>query len=147
MPTLQAAAKQTGADAALLAAIGVRESGFQNVSQSGGFGRGIFQIDVGANPQAAGIAGNLQQAAEFVGNYIVTRSNYHSDAQRKYPDSNYNASLEMGAAIRDYNARNTVTSQIMSQPNATIADLDNGTARGNYVSNVLNLAEHCFGYQ
>ena len=42
---LQAAAAKTSIDPAILAAIGVRESGFRNVKQPNGGGRGIFQID------------------------------------------------------------------------------------------------------
>ncbi|HSS22564.1 MAG TPA: hypothetical protein VLL54_21005 [Pyrinomonadaceae bacterium] len=45
----------------ILAAIGVRETGFQNVNQAGGNGRGIFQLDIGANPQLAGIAGTTKE--------------------------------------------------------------------------------------
>src|SRR5260370_42125030 len=48
---LMTAAQAHGIDYALLGAIALRETGFQNVPQSGGGdGRGIFQIDIGKNP-------------------------------------------------------------------------------------------------
>ena len=72
--------------------------------------------------------------------------NYHS-TRDGYPLDNYTAELELAAAIHDYNANNTDTRRIMSQAGITVADLDSGTAGpngGNYVTNVLNLAKHCF---
>jgi hypothetical protein len=127
----------------LLAAIRVRETGFQNVSQSGGYGRGIFQIDIGANPQAANIAGDTEAAAGFAAQYLVGRMNYHA-TRDGYPAGNYTAELQLAAAVRDYNAGWATTINRMRQPGMTVAGLDPGTARGNYVTNVLNLANHCF---
>jgi hypothetical protein len=128
----------------LLAAIGVRETGFQNISQSGGNGRGIFQLDIGQNPQAAKIIGNTEAEATFAAQLLVDSLNYHSNEKRGYPAANYTADLELAAAVRDYNANHEVTRKIMMRTGATIADLDRGTARNTYVSNVLNLANHCF---
>jgi RHS repeat-associated protein len=45
-----AAAAKHGISANILAAIGVRESGFLNIRQKDGLGRGIFQIDLGQHP-------------------------------------------------------------------------------------------------
>jgi len=137
--------QQTGAPPKLLAAIGVRETGFQNLSQGGGNGRGIFQIDVGQNPNGASILGNTGAEATFAAkNLLIDRMNYHSDAARGYPDGNRNAELQFAAGIRDYNARHSVTRNIMGRPGATVSDLDQGTARDNYVTNVLNLMNNCF---
>jgi RHS repeat-associated protein len=48
---LQSAANAHGIDWRLLAAVGVRESGFLNINErGGGNGAGIFQIDLGRNP-------------------------------------------------------------------------------------------------
>lgn len=50
-PAISSAAAANGIDPALLAAIGVRETGFRNIWQSGaGWGAGVFQIDLAANP-------------------------------------------------------------------------------------------------
>ncbi|CAN5407495.1 hypothetical protein BH20ACI2_BH20ACI2_14230 [soil metagenome] len=136
--------KATGMYPKLLAAIGVRETGFQNINQSGGLGKGIFQIDVGQNPNAGNIIGNIEAEATFAAQLLVSRMNHHSSATRGYPSGNYNAYLQFAAAIRDYNARHSVTQNVMNRPGATVADLDRGTALNNYVSNVLNLMNHCF---
>jgi hypothetical protein len=143
---LRRVGEATGMYPETLAAIGVRETGFENIAQAGGFGRGIFQIDIRANPHAAGITGNTEAAATFAANFLKARMNYHSNVERRYPDTSYNVDITFAAAIRDYNARHAATRRIMRRPGATVAALDRDTARHNYVSNVLNLSNHCFKF-
>jgi RHS repeat-associated protein len=71
---IQSAAAANGIDPALLAAIGVRETGFQNIAQiGGGQGAGLFQIDLGQNPNVTSAqAYNIPFAANFAANMLAT---------------------------------------------------------------------------
>src|SRR5882724_11166611 len=61
---IRGAASANGVDPNLLAAVGVRESGWSNILEhGGGQGAGIFQIDLGAHPDAAAFARIPGQAA------------------------------------------------------------------------------------
>lgn len=72
MGTMMAVATKYGISAALLAAIGIEESGFQNIAQrGGGDGRGIFQIDIGRNPSVTEQeAFDFNFAADWVASYL-----------------------------------------------------------------------------
>ncbi|MCU1285647.1 MAG: hypothetical protein JWO13_1997 [Acidobacteriales bacterium] len=68
-PALQNAA---GSNWPILAAIGVRETNFSNISEvGGGLGRGVFQIDLGAHPSIHEIkAFDINFATTFAGNLL-----------------------------------------------------------------------------
>ena len=76
---LTAATANTSISWTILAAIGIRESAFQNINQSGGQGVGIFQIDVGQNPSVtAGQAGDPVWAANFAAQMLNSNMAYLS---------------------------------------------------------------------
>jgi hypothetical protein len=72
--TLITAPAGTGIDWTMLAAIGIRETGFRNIAQSnGGLGRGVFQIDIGQNPSVtAAEAYDMTFAADWPANLLAT---------------------------------------------------------------------------
>lgn len=63
---------------------------------------------------------------------------------RGYPEGNYTNELQLAAAIRDYNAGWATTTRLMRRPGTTPEDMDKGTANNTYVTNVLDIASHCF---
>jgi RHS repeat-associated protein len=71
---IQAAASSNNIPPELLAAIGVRESGFMNiVEQGGGQGVGVFRIDLGQNPSVTKAqARNIVWAANFAAHMLAT---------------------------------------------------------------------------
>lgn len=142
--TLNRVGAATGIPAALLAAIGVRETRFRDVEQVGGFGSGIFQLD--RRKHGPEITKNTERAATAAAALLTFNINYHSSG-RWDEVGNSTPELQLAAAIRDYNANNKATRRIMSKRGATIADLDRHTANHNYVSNVLNIARYCFNFQ
>lgn len=134
------AANAHGIDANLLAALGVRESGFRNSVQPGGAGRGIFQIDLGQHPDVS-----FSQAMDpsFSANYAagMLQSGYTSAASLGYGHDMSNA-----GALRQYNAGPRYFKQKMA---GGVTALDKGTTGanhgpGNYVSNVLAISTKCF---
>ena len=71
---LQTATAGTSVDWTMLAAIGIRESGFQNINQTNGQGVGFFQIDLGQNPSVtAANASNLVWSANWAVQYLAAR--------------------------------------------------------------------------
>jgi hypothetical protein len=138
--TAEAGSKH-GVDPALLSAIAVRETGARNINQPDGMGRGIFQIDLGAHPnvteaQALDPAWSANYAAKlFASNYNTLNNKYGSQV---------NGGMVTAASVRAYNAGfNYMDKKIKSGVGA----LDQGTAHNNYVSTVLGVARHCFGYK
>jgi hypothetical protein len=78
MSTLMQAADTYGIPWTLLAAIGVRESGFANKSEGdGGNAVGVFQIDLKQNPSVTGAqAGNLAWAASWAASTLAQNGTY-----------------------------------------------------------------------
>jgi soluble lytic murein transglycosylase-like protein len=96
---ITSAAAANGIDPALLAAIGVRESGFQNVWQSGGMGAEVFQIDLGAHPNVtAAQAFNIPFAANYAAGILARNSAYLAS---KFP--NFTPSQLLQATAAGYN--------------------------------------------
>ncbi len=130
---IQSAAAANGIDPALLAAIGVRETGFQNIAQiGGGQGAGVFQIDLGQNPNVTSAqAYNLPFAANFAANMLATNS---ATLARRHPNLNPTQQLQATAASYNFG-----TGNISGNPNT----IDVRSTGGNYGSNVLGLMT-CF---
>jgi len=83
---IQAAAAANGVSPALVAAIGVRETGFRSIPQrcGGGQGAGRFQIDLAQNPSVtAAQAYNIAYAANFTANMLATNM---ATLAAKYPN-------------------------------------------------------------
>ena len=116
---------------ALLSAIAIRESGFENINQQGGQGVGIFQIDLGQNPGvAAAQASNMVWAA----NWAATRLASNYNALAAHP--NFTPSQLLQATAASYNFG---TGNISGNPNT----IDVGTTHNNYGNNVMDLMD-CF---
>ena len=130
---LSSAGDAHGVDPAMLAAIGIRETGFKNIPQAnGGLGRGIFQIDIGKNPSVTEAqAYNLTFAADWAANLLATNM---ATLAVKYPDLDPLYLLQATAASYNFGTKN-----ISGNP----ATIDVGTTGGNYGSNVLDLMD-CF---
>jgi hypothetical protein len=138
MDTLISADMSYGAN--LLAAIGIQESGFQAVPQQGGQGVGVFQIDLGQNPNVTfAQAMNLNWAANWVANAL-------SNNFQQFLNSGYSEELAFTASIRSYNAGLQGTLNSLSTPGPGMVNLDFGTnpPHGNYVSRVLAIFLNCF---
>jgi len=144
MDLLKQVADKYGFDPALLAAIGIRESNFQNQRQHNGGGRGVFQLDITRHPELQAVAENpsrLGEQADYAGQILA-------HGTTKY--GAYGADLAAAGGLREYNAgnrHNWSTKKFAKGEgglNATVARLDRGTAHNNYVSNVLAIAKNCF---
>lgn len=128
--TIVAAANAHGIDPALLGAIGLRESGYRNIDQPDGLGRGIFQIDLGAHPdvteaQAHDLAFSADYAAALLASNMAT-------LRAEFPD--FTAEQLTQATAASYNFG---TDDISGNP----ATIDVGTTGGNYGSNVVALMD------
>ena len=67
------AVSSNGISSSFLAAVGVRESGMQNIAQPDGQGRGVFQIDLGAHPGVSEAqAFDINFSANFAANMLST---------------------------------------------------------------------------
>jgi membrane-bound lytic murein transglycosylase MltF len=143
---LVAAAERWGIDWRMLAAIGVRESGFRNIAQlGGGLGRGIFQINIKAN--AGEVTEDQAFDLEFAANWAAKTlarnaetlaASYGLGGERLWTlvIASYNAGIgKVLGAIDSWLARGGTIDQI--------ASLDYLTTRGNYARNVMDLME-CF---
>jgi soluble lytic murein transglycosylase-like protein len=127
-----------GVDAAMLAAVGVRESGFTDAIQSNGNGVGYFQIDIGKNPSVTqSQALDLSYSANWVANRL---SNNMASLSSSF--QNFTSSQLMQATFTSYNmglggiSGNPDTIDVGSAPAPH--------APGNYGSNVLNIMNYCF---
>lgn len=133
MSQLTQAANTNGIDPTFLAAIGIRESGFQNIAQSNGNGRGIFQIDLGKHPNVTSAqAFNIKFAANFAANLLGTNK---TALAQSFPNFNATQLLQATAASYNFGLGN-----ITGNPNT----IDVGTTGGNYGSNVVAIAKECF---
>ncbi|HEY7393181.1 MAG TPA: hypothetical protein VH640_31965 [Bryobacteraceae bacterium] len=143
--TLMAATAGTSIDWTMLAAIGIRETGFWNQRQicaagvtwgdSGCQGAGIFQITVNAvTGVTEGQAGDLAWAANYAAQLLNSDM---ATLSAKFP--NFTAAQLLQATAASYNFG---TGNISGNPNT----IDVGTSpkgHGNYGSNIVNLL-NCF---
>lgn len=124
-------------DPSLLAAIGVRESGFRNVSEvdGAGVGVGIFQITVN---ESSGVtiaqASSLPSAADYAAGLLASNRAYLSSDQKFY---RFDATHLSQAIAASYNINPYL--HISGNPDT----IDIGTTDHNYGSNILSLM-NCF---
>jgi hypothetical protein len=118
----------------MLAAVGIRETGFQNIAQyGGGDGRGVFQIDIGKDPSVTEAqAYDVSWAAGWAANLLDTNMEILSS---KFPKLTPTQLLQATAASYNFGTKN-----ISGNPNT----IDVGTTEGNYGSNVLAIMTNCF---
>ena len=129
---IQAAGSSNHIPPELLAAIGVRESGFMNIVQQGGEGVGVFQIDLGQNPSVTvKQARDIVWAANFAAHMLATNM-----AKLSANYTNFTPAQLLQATAASYNSglRN-----ISGNPDT----IDAGTTGANYGINVLSLMS-CF---
>jgi RHS repeat-associated protein len=137
--TLEAAGAANGVDPALLASIGLQESGFQpNAIQSNGQAVGAFQVDLGQNKQAtAAQALDVAWSANFAGGLIAHSYSLYV--------STYGPALATAGAIRNYNGTGGVpTSVLLATGYVPYLDVGTNPPLHNYVSSVLNIRVNCF---
>lgn len=143
---MQSAANYQNVDVSLLASIAIRETGANNVPQiGGGGGHGVVQLDSGTWGQV-GWAYNTQYGAVVAGGVLSADIQY-------YAGQGYNSHAALAGGIRAYNAgfgrtpgiRQFVANRLNTvQQTGLSAFADKGTARNNYVSNVLDILRDCF---
>jgi hypothetical protein len=101
-----------------------------------GVGVGVFQITVSpTSGVTAAQAGNLTWAANYAGNLLSSNMSYLGN---KFPNFTPDQLLQATAAsynMNPYNPKN-----FTGNPNT----IDDGTANGNYGTNVVQIMEHCF---
>jgi RHS repeat-associated protein len=133
--TIEAAAGGYNIDPAMIAAIGVRESGFRDIAQiGGGQGAGVFQIDLGENSSiSASRAYNVAFSAEFAGAML---SRNMMSIESRHPNFTHGQLLQATAASYNFGVGN-----ISGNPST----IDTGTTGNNYGSNVINLMS-CFPF-
>lgn len=133
--SIQNAVADSSIDPALVAAIGIRETGFTNIAQiGGGQGAGVFQIDLGANPS---ISTTQAYNVPFAANIAAAMLNRNmSILASSHPNFTKNQLLQATAASYNFG-----TGNITGNPST----IDTGTTGNNYGSNVVNLMS-CFLY-
>ena len=115
-----------------LAQMGLRETGFRNITQPDGNGVGIFQIDIGKNPNVtAAQASDPTFAADWAAAFLAGNM---AILAKKYPNLDPSQLLQATAA-----SYNLGTGGISGNPNT----IDMGSTGNNYGSNVLQLID-CF---
>jgi len=132
--TLQTATAGTNIDWTMLAAIGIRESGFVNKNEvdGAGVGVGIFQITVSpTSGVTAGQAGKLAWSASYAANFL---NNNMATLANKFPNFTPDQLLQATAASYNFGTKN-----ISGNPDT----IDVGTSHNNYGSNILDLMK-CF---
>lgn len=128
--TVANAANAHGIDPAMLAAIGIRETNFVTMNETGGGnGRGVFQIDIGENPNVTEAQANdLGFAADFAANMLA-----QNRATLAAAHPNFNSAQLDQATAASYNFG---TSNISGNPDT----IDQGTTGNNYGSNVMGMS-------
>jgi len=125
----------TSVDPSMVAAIGIRESGFKYIQQGPGDnkgGVGIFQIDLIQNPSVSfQTAWNISSAASWV---VSTLNANAATLAAKFPNFNADQLLQATAASYNFGVKN-----ISGNPNT----IDVGTTHNNYGSNIVKLMD-CF---
>ncbi len=136
---LQTAADDNDIDPALLAAIGVRETGFENVQEKlqngkNGPGMGVYQLTNQPGVTAAQ-AFDLTYAANYAANMLSSNMSYFSN---KFPAFTPDQLLQATAA-----SYNLGPGGISGNPNTIDVGSAPGGINGNYGSNVVGLMS-CF---
>jgi len=142
MGMLQAITAGSVIDASMIAAIGIRETGFRNIYGNSyqdnqgnwheNLGRGVFQIDIGQHPEVSeSLAMNTTWAATWAMNYL--RANYSNWC----PETSVLTRLIFS---RHWQHPITLALGIISGNPDTI---DVGSTNNNYGSNILDLMA-CF---
>ena len=128
-PTITSAANKAGIDPALLGAVGLRESNFRNIDQTGGgLGRGYFQIDLGAHPNVtAAQANDITFAANYAASLLAANM---ASLSASFP--NFTSAQLLQATAASYNFG---TGNISGNP----ATIDQGSTNNNYGSNVVGI--------
>jgi RHS repeat-associated protein len=139
---INSAANANGVDPNLLAAVGVRESGLPanpDVVQANGNGRGLFQIDLGGNPNVSTAqAFDPTSSANFAAGMLSSNMSFLANAH-----PNFNGVQLAQATAATYNmglGNHPVGKNISGNPNT----IDAGTTGGNYGSNVVAISVDCF---
>jgi soluble lytic murein transglycosylase-like protein len=134
--TIEQAAVNNGVDPTILAAMGIRESNFQNIPQNnGGPGQGIFQIESTSFPNFQG-AYDPTQAANFAAGLV---GGYYRNAVF----SGAGPVMALATALHSYNqGPNGLTPALAATGYPGYMDI--ATTNGNYVSNVAAIAAYCF---
>jgi RHS repeat-associated protein len=137
---IESAALQNGVDPTILAAMGIRESGFQNIPENGygmyDAGMGIFQIDARAHPDATSFAYNPTQAANYAA--ALVGGNYRTSVF-----SGMSPVMALATALHSYNAGPNGLTPVLAATGYP-GYMDIATTGGNYVSNVAAIAAYCF---
>jgi len=139
---LQSAVAGTSIDWTMLAAIGLRESAFQdkNENDGAGVGVGVFQITVRNNNQDPANGPTVDQAndftwaASYAAQLLNSNMNYLSG---RFPD--FSPEQLMQATAASHNMNPYKRGNFTGNPNR----IDVGTTGGNYGYNVLQLM-NCF---
>ncbi len=130
--TLAQAAETNNVDPAMLAAIGVRETGFRNVNEiGGGPGRGVFQLTNRPGVSAAQ-ARNLSFAANYAAGILRSNMDFLG---AKFPHFSIRQLDQATAASYNFGIND-----ISGSPGG----IDIGTTGNNYGDNVVRLMT-CFG--
>lgn len=136
-----------GIDWTLLAAIGIRESGFQNVNQvGGGAGVGVFQIDLSQNPSVSReTAESLELSANWVGAALADMmGGLTRDFNLAGPNLEaFAVSAHNTGRGRAMSALHRLQGQGIAPQDLDPFSLDRYTAHGNYTAHVANLRS-CF---
>ena len=133
-PALAEAGRNTRVDPAYLAAVGIRESNFENIRErGGGAGIGVFQLTNRPGVSEAQ-AFDIGFSANYAGRMLRENFDFFSD-QRRFPDFNQRDAAR--AAIAAYNFG---PSEISGNP----ATIDRGTPGNNYSTTVILVATKCF---
>lgn len=128
--TIVDAANAAGIDPALLAAIGIRETDFRDISQPDGLGRGVFQIDLGAHPDVTlAEANDLTFSANYAAHILASNM---ATLASEFPNFTHDQLLQATA-----DSYNFGTSNISGNP----ATMDQGSTGNDYGSNVMDLME------
>lgn len=124
------AANAHNIDPAILAAIGIRESNFNVVSQVGGYGEGVFQIDLGVHSNITKAqADDIAWSANWAANYIYNNMSYLGS---KFPALDEDKLLQ--AAVASYNFG---VGNISGNPDT----IDVGTTGDDYGANVIGISK------
>ncbi|OLE52183.1 MAG: hypothetical protein AUG51_19715 [Acidobacteria bacterium 13_1_20CM_3_53_8] len=128
-------------DPRILAALGIRETGFRNITGDHGHGHGIFQFDDHSYPDARNWAYDPGTAADRASAKV---------AGLIQSFTKFGPELAVAGALRGYNAGHVrATGRMLGRianGQAGVNILDRGTAPGNptYVTDVLAIAKNCF---
>jgi len=128
--TLESAVRNTTTEWAMLAAIGIRETGFRNINQPDGNGVGVFQIDIWQNPSVSrDDAADLDWSARWAANTLARN---RAVLAARFPNLTASQLLQATAA-----SWNLGVGGISGNPDT----IDVGSTGGNYGSNIVRLMD------